>query len=339
MKKQHAVFIGRFQPYHIGHAKILQAALNDAENVIIVIGSAFAAPNTKNPWTAKEREEMILSTLKPEQKARVKFAYLNDRPYNETMWQTDIQNIVAELSDFTEDKNIGLIYCPTDKSSEYLETFPQWERISYTFNEANCHATKIRELYFKMDVQFKDHLHPNVIEYLERFRDTPSFKSLKDEFDYLEYYREQWRGAPFPVIFTTTDACVIRSGHVLLVKRKGYPGRGLWALPGGFLAQNEAIIDGMLRELKEETSIALPKSELRKCIADRMVADAVDRSLRGRTVSHAFLINLGSGALDRVKGFDDAQKAKWHPIDIALGMSESLFEDHHAIISHFVSRI
>jgi bifunctional NMN adenylyltransferase/nudix hydrolase len=74
----------------------------------------------------------------------------------------------------------------------------------------------------------------------------------------IEKYKESWKAAPFPPTFVTVDAVVVQSGHVLLVKRKAMPGAGLWALPGGFLNQEETLLDGAIRELKEETKIKVP---------------------------------------------------------------------------------
>jgi bifunctional NMN adenylyltransferase/nudix hydrolase len=177
-----------------------------------------------------------------------------------------------------------------------------------------------------------------VVEYLEAFRNTEDFKLLKEEFDFITNYKEAWQGAPYLPSFLCCDAVVIRSGHVLVIKRKSSPGKGLWALPGGFVGQDERIMDAAVRELKEETSIALSKDELRRSITESKVCDDPLRSLRGRTVSVAYCFNLGHGALPKVKGADDAIHAKWLPIDQALSQEHLFFEDHHAIIQHFVSR-
>lgn len=46
-----AVFIGRFQPFHLGHEAIVREGLKQADEVIIVVGSSFAARNVRNPFT------------------------------------------------------------------------------------------------------------------------------------------------------------------------------------------------------------------------------------------------------------------------------------------------
>jgi bifunctional NMN adenylyltransferase/nudix hydrolase len=130
----------------------------------------------------------------------------------------------------------------------------------------------------------------------------------------------------------------VKSGHVLLVRRKECPGKGLFALPGGYLKTDQWIRDSAICELKEETSIGLLPAVLKERIKESRVFDHPERSLRGRTVTHAYLLDLGSGELPVVEGADDAQEAFWMPIcDLMLHESQ-FFEDHLHILIHFLHR-
>ena len=55
------IVLGRFQPFHLGHAGLVQAAVEHAagDEVVVAIGSAQAAWEVNNPWTAEERQAMI----------------------------------------------------------------------------------------------------------------------------------------------------------------------------------------------------------------------------------------------------------------------------------------
>ena len=59
MKYDYAVFIGRFQPFHVGHYHVVTEALKIAKEVILVIGSHDRPRDIRNPFTTQERIEII----------------------------------------------------------------------------------------------------------------------------------------------------------------------------------------------------------------------------------------------------------------------------------------
>jgi nicotinamide-nucleotide adenylyltransferase len=61
-----ALLIGRFQPFHKGHLLIIKKILEEADELIIVIGSSQYSATKENPFSAAEREEMIRRALKTE---------------------------------------------------------------------------------------------------------------------------------------------------------------------------------------------------------------------------------------------------------------------------------
>jgi bifunctional NMN adenylyltransferase/nudix hydrolase len=328
----YCVYIGRFQPFHAGHYELLKEALNKAETVLLFLGSYHKAPDIENPWSAEQREAMIRAALTKEELERVKFLYVRDTWYLNNLWLTSVQQSVSEATDGCDDSKICIIGATND--------FPQWQFFFQKNIDHMPHATEIRGLYFTHDVAYKKHVHPGIAKYMEDFKSTENFKLLKNSYDYIRNYRASWDGAPFPVTFVTVDCVVIKGGHVLMVRRRGALGKGQLALPGGFLNQDEAIEDGALRELKEETVIKVDKEILRSHIRARHTFDHPRRSLRGRIITHAFLIDLDklAGPLPQVKGSDDAEKAQWISLN-ELGTRESeCFEDHFHIVSHFTSK-
>ena len=97
----------------------------------------------------------------------------------------------------------------------------------------------------------------------------------------------------------------------------------------------------MIRELIEETRIKIDHRILRANIRNVQVFDAPDRSLRGRTITHAGLIVLNEPKLPQVRGSDDAEKAKWIPISqlYTNDMRMKMYEDHWSIASYMINRV
>ncbi len=59
-----AFYIGRFQPFHLGHYSIITSIAEDVDELVIGIGSAQKSHDPKDPFTAGERVMMIRHALK-----------------------------------------------------------------------------------------------------------------------------------------------------------------------------------------------------------------------------------------------------------------------------------
>jgi nicotinamide-nucleotide adenylyltransferase len=57
------LFVGRFQPLHLGHLRAIKEVLKEVDELVIVIGSAQYSHNIDNPFTAGERLTMIHEAL------------------------------------------------------------------------------------------------------------------------------------------------------------------------------------------------------------------------------------------------------------------------------------
>jgi bifunctional NMN adenylyltransferase/nudix hydrolase len=345
-----AVFIGRFQIFHNGHLAVINEAFKRADHVLVIVGSAHEPRSYRNPFTSEERENVIMEACSGNLE-RISVEHILDTIYNDGKWVSGIQDIVNDHAywlasympaEYAEkDIKIALIGHEKDNSSFYLKLFPQWDNISVP-NVENLSSTELRKVYFSddhvPDLLFGEGrlLPESTIKFLSEFKMSDDYVYIRDEYEFIKKYKDSWASAPYEPTFVTTDACVVQSGHVLLIERKARPGKGLWALPGGFLEASERIEDGMIRELREETRIKVPAPVLRGNIKARHVFDDPHRSARGRTITHGFLINLPPDVnLPQVKGGDDAAVAKWWPIgEITRDM---MFEDHFDIVTYFVS--
>ena len=132
--------------------------------------------------------------------------------------------------------------------------------------------------------------------------------------------------------FVTVDVVLLRQsvsgGALLLIQRKKDPFKDLWALPGGFVDENEDLADAARRELAEETGIHLQHIEQLKAFGKP------GRDPRGHVVSVAFLaITTDENMV--AQAADDAADAKWFSVNDL----PKLAFDHAEIISFALSKI
>jgi bifunctional NMN adenylyltransferase/nudix hydrolase len=354
------VFIGRFQPFHNEHKRIIDTAVEKADKVLILVGSSGKARTIRNPFTFAERRRMIQKNY-PCARAGEGSEWssnepliikpLFDKTYNDTAWIKQVQTIVTTTAldiknkggfhnDGIGDMRIGLIGASKDATSYYLELFPQWESVNVPLL-SDLNSTVIRNDYWErgyvdpkiMPVSTYDFLYGPTTEVTYPFYITQMYKDLRAEYEFAQNYKAQWKDAPYPVIHSTVDTVVEQSGHILLAKRRSLPGKGLWSLAGGYLKIGETQVDGAIRCLKEKTGIKVPEPVLHGSIVDDHTFDDPNRSALGRGITRAYHIKLRNDtSLPKLKGSDDDRK--WFPVaDIK---EELMYDDHYHIIHYFL---
>ncbi len=197
--------------------------------------------------------------------------------------------------------------------------------------EAVCAA-----LFAGDDARVEAAVPPAVFAALTAFRSSPDYARLAEEARYVAEYKASWIPAPWPPTFLTVDAFIFCAGHLLMIRRGGQPGKGMWAVPGGFVDQKEWVRDAALRELREETGLSLSDEEAVACLTAEKVFDDPWRSARGRTITHGFRFDI-PGSLPPVKGADDAQDARWWPVSELDKLRGQFLEDHGQMIDYFLN--
>ena len=130
------LLIGRFQPFHKGHLSAIDFGLSRVEKLWIGIGSSNKSHEKRNPFTADERKEMILSSLDSEKLRRIEIYYIPDTGDHEK-WTYHVDSIVPnyDVVFSNEDFTISLY---KKRGKEVIEVpLLQREMIS---------GTKIREM-------------------------------------------------------------------------------------------------------------------------------------------------------------------------------------------------
>jgi nicotinamide-nucleotide adenylyltransferase len=98
------LLIGRFQPFHLGHLDAVLFGLSRTENLFIGIGSSNKSNESRNPFSAKERREMITSSIEPSMAERIKIFDIPDVGDHEK-WAFEIDKIVPKYDVvFTNDE-------------------------------------------------------------------------------------------------------------------------------------------------------------------------------------------------------------------------------------------
>jgi len=355
------VLIGRFQPFHNAHASILNHAQANSDHVLVLIGSINQARTPKNPFSFEERAKILeeySDCIYGVGSIAVKG--IRDYPYDDEAWIKNVHTVIDDHIRYTlfldpKDVEIHLTGSDKDETTFYLKFFPEFTLdLVHEANNVNHHlsATIIREIYFGQTFNGKSLLGTEhggmliqsfvpseALSFLKDFSLTAEYQNLCQEYDYYDDYRKPFKDQKHQPIFQTVDACVVQCDHILLIKRKSLPGKGLWALPGGFVNSNELLYDACLRELKEETQLDVSDECLRSSMIFNKVFDHPGRSLRGRVITNAYLFKLSGDKLTDVSGSDDAEKAMWVSIDEIKRSHEKFFEDHYFLIEQLLEKL
>lgn len=376
-RKRLTVYIGRFQPFHNGHVHILEQAIESSDKVLVLVGSAFKARDIKNPFTFSERFDMINNWVVDKYKLVAEWPVvkpLRDQSYNHAKWfqtvQETVDDTICELGWKRSEVDVAITGSDRDSSSWYLKSFPQYinDLKAPVPPGEGLSATNLRHTLFSLDQGrapyelAMDDMPVSTWHFLRKFTQSEYFTMLQAEYFFNKEYKKQFSSLKYEPTFVTADSVIIQSGHVLVVKRGALPGKGLWALPGGFVKSHQTFLQAAIAEVIEETGLKLADGKKAKEITESILAGSVrakenfddpNRSLRGRTFTTAFLFRLDDSKplpivkgqfapledTNGVEGIVETADAFWLPISVARANSDKWFEDHHAILDVMLGMI
>jgi 8-oxo-dGTP diphosphatase len=143
-----------------------------------------------------------------------------------------------------------------------------------------------------------------------------------------ELVHQQEYPRPSVTVDVAVIACADGAARVLLIRRGADPFAGKWALPGGFVNEDEPLEQAARREVQEETG-----AKLRGLWPVAGFGDP-QRDPRGWTVSMAYYVLTPASKL-RPKAADDAREVGWHPID----RPPPLAFDHRKVLRETLRRM
>jgi nicotinamide-nucleotide adenylyltransferase len=164
-----ALFVGRFQPFHHGHQEAILYILREAEEVIIVIGSAQKSHEMDNPFTAGERIMMIQGALNSKGVEATKYCIIPIPDSSmHVLWTSQV---IAYCPDFdVVYSNEPLTRCLFKEAGREVKPIPMLQRDIY------C-ATEIRERMLH-DGNWQQLVPFSVVEVIEGINGIQRLKDL-----------------------------------------------------------------------------------------------------------------------------------------------------------------
>lgn len=342
-KKKVAIYIGRFAPLHNGHIETIKYCLENYNQTVVFVGSGNKRRTLKNPFPTYMIEDWILNEFNFD----IKVKTINDYLYSDNKWIAQIEDYIYSF--YSRDEyEFTIVGHEKDSSSYYLKIFPTWRVDLLPEFDNGISATEIRSKIFDENIGglkllefLTKHTSKNVFPDIFKFIETQEYLNLLEEKSYFEREDKKFEIYPYKdtLKFNCSDAVVICDGNVLLIERKRAPGKGTWALPGGFVNKNETYEQCAIRELFEETSLKIPEKVLKGSLKRSKIFDNPKRNEGIPRITNAFYFEIqpdmknGYPKLPKVKGSDDAVNARW--ISLAEARHMILFDDHADIIDYF----
>lgn len=362
------VVLGRFQLVHEGHLALIAKACENDSEVCILVGSADKSRDVCNPFTFEERKKMLgvsifnmrvspqclyhkfqfnLQPVPPfedcnYQRFNLKVALPVQDCDTDAEWINCIKNTIQDIKNNNKDSQINLITCKKDdKTASYIDLIKDAKIFDnvievepYLENGKVISAKDKRKEFFTNTPVFKQYscFWFSIDDYLEMQKKYIEAGLITEDDVYYANYQEEVK--QYPRIEHTADIAVFhrynRKLKVLLIKRGKAPGKGLYALPGGFVNQNETLKECALRELKEETGLVIAARLHVRLLRN---FDNPNRSRRGRVITTLYDVYLPEDYDINVKAGDDASSVEWIEAWDALKMDkDAFFEDHYDML-------
>ncbi|GGL72250.1 nicotinamide-nucleotide adenylyltransferase [Halocalculus aciditolerans] len=117
-------YIGRFQPFHDGHYRVVEEIAADVDELVLGIGSAGDSHSTHDPFTAGERIMMIRQAL-ADHELTVYAVPIEDLDRN-AVWVSHVQSMTPEFD--VAYSNNPLVVRLFEEKGVRVEGSPMFER-------------------------------------------------------------------------------------------------------------------------------------------------------------------------------------------------------------------
>ena len=309
------IFIGRFQPIHIGHMDVISEMnfADDLSEIVIGIGSSQVSHTMHNPFTAGEREEMIRDSL--DRKMLRKPYHLVRIPDT-----NDFSSWVQSVLEICRENNclFDVVYSGNTVVKDLFEKTELEVRTPAMKRRTS--ATDVRKAMLA-DAYWEDLVPEAVKDFMNQNEGLRRIREISTQ------YMNCYVTADVIINYYGLDQNHTLSKGIVLIKRRKEPFLNFWALPGGhFDAADNCIEEAALREIKEETGLELRRHYLNLL----SVYSQSGRDPRGPTITTVYYAETGQGT---IKAGDDAKEIgifQLHELPKKLAFDHrQILEDYH----------
>ncbi|MFA5452334.1 MAG: nicotinamide-nucleotide adenylyltransferase [Candidatus Methanomethylophilaceae archaeon] len=168
--ENYALIIGRFQPLHKGHMKVIRKVASESDHVIIGIGSAQYSHTKDNPFTAGERYLMIAKTLKEEGIENVFIVPIEDLN-RYSVWVSQVETMCPPFS---------IVYSNNQYTRRLFYEAGYEIRDSPLYNRAEFSGTEVRQRILD-DEDWRYLVPPKVAEVIDQIDGVSRIRELMGE--------------------------------------------------------------------------------------------------------------------------------------------------------------
>jgi nicotinamide-nucleotide adenylyltransferase len=165
MRKK-ALFVGRFQPFHLGHLFSIKH-ISENYDLIILIGSKQYYNTKKNPFSIAEREEMVKEVLESE-------------GINYKLFSLDDINDFDKWAGYVKDNlpHFDIVFSSNDVVRKLFSD--DGVDVKDSFFELDISGEKIREMIRKDNTAWKTYVHPLTAKHIKDIDGIRKIKESKD---------------------------------------------------------------------------------------------------------------------------------------------------------------
>jgi len=166
-----ALFVGRFQPFHMGHLSVIKEALKKEDRLIIVIGSAEENHEPANPFTASERFQMIEETLRAEKIKQERYVIIPIRNVeNFMLWTAHVDQYIPPAYK---------IYTGSKIVKELYQNYGKY-KIADVKMIKGISGTSVREKILKNDKSWEKMVPKTVADLIKKWKGVERLKMISD---------------------------------------------------------------------------------------------------------------------------------------------------------------